>query len=842
MFKIEWDTNTGGVILTSQSSDRNIGISPRPVFKEELIMLALDTSFGWQIPNTETPLLWACNKQYFYKGQLAFIVKGGNMYEEASVNISEWAEGLIVEPIDIEGMLEKNKEELFLIESEAIEFIRDTFSMYSSKKTRSKQTVEIDFEKLVTYQEKKTKTKMAIIKQDCDSFDIMPLEMAETKGKKIYQTAQKIDKFIASFSGGKDSQVLLDLCTRALPPATFEVIYSDTGYELPTSLELYKQTQELYLAKYPKLKFSTAKNHKSVLSYWDSLGTPSDKHRWCCAVMKTAPLYRMLKIEGSNKQAKVLAFEGVRAEESYKRSSYSRIGKAVKHNTSINARPIINWNTTEVFLYLFKYDLPINIAYKQGKARVGCLICPYSSQWDDMIANKYYHEELQPFVKRIQNIAAKGGVKDIEQYILDRNWKFRASGNLMSERSSVTFEQLTPDFVANLVSPKKDITDWLITIGEYTISPLLNDKRTGEIKFKQTIYSFSIEYKNDIHNSIVFKLFSANNPVLISLLRKVLYKTTYCINCEVCEVECPTGALSVVPSVKIDKSKCIHCCKCLEFHGKGCISASSIATTNGSNMKNKTGIDRYNTFGLKEEWVDMFFSDYENFWDNHGMGTKQIPAFKNWLKEADVLTPKNELTPLGSLLTKIYMNNRTLVWEILWINLCYNSFIVAWFSRNTKANDTFNKGHLREMIQNEYEDAYGNRTIDNALSALFGTINKSPIGCDLQLVTALDKTNYKRQRYDSISTEAIAYSLYKYAETKNITTVRVSDLYDIRNDFGINKEFCTHQSTMEKALRVLNSAINRILIAELNMGLDHITLRDDLKSLDVLQILTEPMV
>ncbi|MFR9545932.1 MAG: hypothetical protein SNJ29_10190 [Rikenellaceae bacterium] len=220
MFKIEWDTNTGGVILTSQSSDRNIGISPRPVFKEELIMLALDTSFGWQIPNTETPLLWACNKQYFYKGQLAFIVKGGNMYEEASVNISEWAEGLIVEPIDIEGMLEKNKEELFLIESEAIEFIRDTFSMYSSKKTRSKQTVEIDFEKLVTYQEKKTKTKMAIIKQDCDSFDIMPLEMAETKGKKIYQTAQKI--VLLNLVSQKNSA----LSNETLSTAKFESIKS----------------------------------------------------------------------------------------------------------------------------------------------------------------------------------------------------------------------------------------------------------------------------------------------------------------------------------------------------------------------------------------------------------------------------------------------------------------------------------------------------------------------------------------------------------------------------------------------------------------------------------------
>lgn len=39
-------------------------------------------------------------------------------------------------------------------------------------------------------------------------------------------------------------------------------------------------------------KFSLARNHDSVLNYWDKIGTPSDTHRWC-SVMKTAPLYRI---------------------------------------------------------------------------------------------------------------------------------------------------------------------------------------------------------------------------------------------------------------------------------------------------------------------------------------------------------------------------------------------------------------------------------------------------------------------------------------------------------------------------------------------------------------------
>ena len=77
-----------------------------------------------------------------------------------------------------------------------------------------------------------------------------------------------------------------------------------------------------------------ARNHESVLNYWDKIGTPSDKHRWCCAIMKTAPLYRTLKIDGTNKQAKSLAFEGVRSEESVMRSNYERIGRGVARYVS----------------------------------------------------------------------------------------------------------------------------------------------------------------------------------------------------------------------------------------------------------------------------------------------------------------------------------------------------------------------------------------------------------------------------------------------------------------------------------------------------------------------------
>lgn len=272
--------------------------------------------------------MWAVNKQYWYRGTMLFEAKGANLYDAPTVVLASGIKPGGLEAVDVAEMLRRNADPMFLIESEAIEFIRDTFVEYTRVNRAgraARANAEVDFEALASRAEKKTKTKMAVVRQECDSFDIVPLAAANAEGKRAL-LATRIDRFIASFSGGKDSQVVLDLCTRAIPPTEFEVIYSDTGYELPPSLELYEEVKRYYGERFPALKFTTTRNHESVLNYWDKIGTPSDTHRWCCSVMKTAPLYRHLKVDG-NKQARVLTFDGVRAEESTRRSGYERIGK-----------------------------------------------------------------------------------------------------------------------------------------------------------------------------------------------------------------------------------------------------------------------------------------------------------------------------------------------------------------------------------------------------------------------------------------------------------------------------------------------------------------------------------
>lgn len=831
MYKITWDKETGGVQLHTRVVEGTLGVSPRPVFFEELDLLGLN-KLGWKYPKCEEPLLWAINKQYWYRGELMFEAKGANIYDAATIVFQAGCENMKVMPVNMKKMLERNREIMFIIESEAIEFIRDTYTSYAQakKSVEKAKANQLDYEALAARMEQKTKRKMAIVKEDCDSFEIMPLEIAEEQGKRVFQTT-KIDRFIASFSGGKDSQVVLDLCTRAIPSTDFEVLYSDTGYELPPSLSLYEEIQTYYKQKFPDLKFTLTKNHESVLTYWDKMGTPSDKHRWCCAVMKTAPLYRTLKIEGTNKQARVLAFEGVRAEESVKRSGYNRIGKGVKHSFVVNARPILSWNTTEIFLYIFRYGLPINEAYRFGKPRVGCVFCPFSSPWDDMIVNRKYQVCLEPFLNRVLTWSKQRKIPNLDEYVKDRRWRLRASGNDIKDKTQVVFNQSFPKFTAKVLNAQNGIDIWMSVLGDYT---LIRNKKgyKGEIKYKKEIYPYEVILSDEGNYTLTIQ--NASDIFFIKHIKRVVLKSAYCINCEVCEIECPTGALSVFPRIEIDKNKCIHCHKCLDFHDHGCLVADSLVT----NMDNKvkTGsISKYGTFGIHEEWIDEFLANPEGFWEINALGKKQVDSFKAWLKDAEFIDAKNKLTELGQFCSDNYSNERELIWEIIWINLCHNSTLTNWFVNTINSGQPFDKKLLNEYASDRFAGEFTPKTISYAITGFLQLFKYSPIGMELLQGEPDIDGLYKRSAYDNLSEAGFAYSLYKYSQAKGIKSLRVNDFYQEDCDGGPVKEFCIDKADMEKLLRTLNSAGNRILIAELNMGLDNISLTKEISPLDVVK-------
>ena len=833
MYKITWDKETGGVLLHPNIVEGTLGISPRPVFHEELDLLGLD-KFGWSYPRQDAPLMWAINKQYYYRGEHLFDAKGATIYTKPTLEFCVGVVPCRLKPVDIAAMLRKTSDLMFVLENEAIEFIRDTYITYTGvNRTYAKAKAnQMDFEAMVQRVEKSTHKKMAIVKQDCDSFDIMPAESAQQDGKRPL-LATKIDRFIASFSGGKDSQVVLDLCTRAIPPTDFEVIYSDTGYELPPSLQLYKEVQTHYHERFPALRFHTARNHESVLNYWDKIGTPSDNHRWCCSVMKTAPLYRAL-LKGKDYNQKFVAFEGVRAEESFKRSDYERIGKGVKHRFVINARPILRWNTTEVFLYLFRHELSINDAYRVGKPRVGCILCPFGSPWDDMIVNECYKENLQPFLSRLEKSVKERCIPNKKEYIAERKWKMRGSGMYSDFPTSLEVSASSNTWKAKVRSSQKDVFKWLPALAKYVVNEQGN-KKTGEFSFGGSIYQFEVKYDSDPKN-YTFTLYDDNNISLRYLIRRVINKAAYCINCESCELECPVGALSVYPEVNIDTSKCIHCHKCLEYHNVGCIVAESLIKPVENKTKNMK-ISKYGTFGVHQDWVDQYLLNVDTFWSDNLLGVKQVPSFKAWLKDAEIIDEKGNLTEFGELCVEINQESNTLLWELIYINLTYNSPLLRWYIRSVEFNREFSRKNLDQMALEFFRLTFTESTVKYAIQALLQTFRYSPIGDEFMQLVAQDTkgTNFMRTAYQDLSIEAVAYSMYRYGADTGLNMFRVSDLYRLEEEKGAYRQFGLSKNELLKSLRSLSSDADRVLIAELTMGLDHVTLREDLTPLSALK-------
>ena len=82
-----------------------------------------------------------------------------------------------------------------------------------------------------------------------------------------------------------------------------------------------------------------------------------------------------------------------------------------------------------------------------------------------------------------------------------------------------------------------------------------------------------------------------------------------------------------------------------------------------------------------------------------------------------------------------------------------------------------------------------------------------------------------KKGFDTVEREALAYSLFRYAEQKGVRSLRISDLYAPDNTIGAYREFGLTKPAFEQLLRSLNSDDKRVLIAELNMGLDSMCCR-----------------
>lgn len=736
----------------------------------------------WTYPDTTAPLLWAEGiRRYVLNGVCVAEAVGGGFYTKPTIKIYE--DGLNLEPIDIEALWDENERLMLGLEKTAMDFIRSTHEKYE-------------------------KEGMA---------------------------------FAVAFSGGKDSLVLLDLVARTLSPDKFSVVFSNTGMELSTTIQSVEKAKR----RWPSLKFYEAKSHLNPEDSWEEFGPPGRRMRWCCAVHKSVPTILLLREITGNYNVKAVVFDGVRAEESVARAGRDEISVGAKNINQVNGSPILKWNSAELFMYLLRYNILLNDAYRMGFNRVGCTICPLSSGWRDSISNHIFHDEIAPLLHLVEQYTEGAGIQPSQRqkYIEQNGWRTRMGGRGLPNGGNRVIEVIDED----------KITFSFIRRTQYWLSvcPIL-----GPIVYHDEDTYTQIIDKQQFHftvddESVTYWPYSKMDRFILSHLRGVANKTAYCFGCKACEVECPVNAFTITDDNKIyiREEKCIHCSNCIEFtNGKGCLAAKSLSVTGGSNGMNLKGMNRYQTFGLRRPWLDHFFTNKENCFTMGVLGNRQYDSLKVWLRESGLLTAAGKgdksgvTTPLFEKVQPMGAGN-PLTWAIIWTNLAYNSIIVKWYMLNASAGEVYEKNDLVFLLGDDYSKS----TRDNAVTALLETLRHSPIGTVLKQGIPIPNGNsfkFSKQGWNTPDAVAILYALYMWAEATGRYTFTLSQMAAARGNadakgvdpvsiFGINPD--RFKDILQDIALQFDKYIRTTFVADL----DNVQLFPEYKSIDILDLIAK---
>lgn len=235
------------------------------------------------------------------------------------------------------------------------------------------------------------------------------------RGEKLALALNPQDGYFVGFSGGKDSQALLQLVKMA--GVRFKAYYSVTTNDPPQNIYFIRKY-------YPEVVFLHPK--KNFFKLVEQKGLPTMLHRFCCEILK----------EGAGAGSAVLT--GVRADESRKRAEYKEISvhsRRKEHRTHTHTRtldeieanehrcikgkdklmiyPLLKWSEADVWRFLKEQGLPINPCYEQP-GRVGCMFCPFGSRKQIEHYEKQYPKFKEHLLKSLSIFWEKHNQHELE--------------------------------------------------------------------------------------------------------------------------------------------------------------------------------------------------------------------------------------------------------------------------------------------------------------------------------------------------------------------------------------------------------------------------------------------
>lgn len=775
MYSYDWDEETGGLLLNS--TQQKMSKEPRPVYYKELDILGFDKYWNYA-KDDSAPYMWAEANNYWYHGRKVASVKGGSLYTAPELVLLEEPEpdGKPLIPVNIPLMVAKNHT---ILEALVQDTIKKVFNIYISYR-------------------------------------------------------KKVDIFYVAFSGGKDSVVALDIVQRALPHNEFKVVFGNTDMEFPTTTELVQKLSRKCSDE--GIEFLEAASNMTSKESWNIFGPPARKVRWCCTVHKTAPVINMLSDKFANGKLRCVMITGVRGDESVSRSGYDEMSMGKKMAGQYSFHPILEWSSAEIYLYIYSQGLLLNDAYKYGFNRVGCIMCPNSSEKHEYIKRQCFPELVDEYCERITQNSAKDLSGDNAKIFLETGgWKSRLSGRELKLSEEDRFQlNETPAYLKFSVNKLNPVwKTWYKTMG-------IIEENSGEIMLEYNGVWRNCRESEDENGGLIEieNLGNSKNSIeFIFLFKSVLAKSQYCIFCKTCVAECPHRNISMSDGKVTISDKCIKCHECLKILS-GCLYYNSIRGSKA--MKSLKGINKYLSVGVDAEWINSFIDD-----NSFEPGNRKTDVMYGFMTDAGIVA-KRKLTSFGELITRMGTSDAN-SWALMLCNLAYTPAF-QWYIKNIPFNETYYERQLdidigedtTKKAKSEFWNGF--KTILDTNEA-FKEIGLGIPDITVKQTTAGEKKSMNslvRQPWQDPDPRVILYSLYKFAvacgDYYHFTLRRLLD-HDV-DSAGISPTqiFGTDSDSMQQILIGLSINYPEFINASFTLDLDKIDLVNTKSPSDVLEL------